>query len=173
MIRPIANETGRFMKRKHGLTPMERVERYRVIKGECWETTLSPNKTYPQLKIAGTQAAVHRVAFEHSYGPVPQGMHVLHTCDNPRCHRPDHLYAGTPSQNMTDMWARGRHKLPTPRIDRGLVLSLADTLSQKEIARRVGASQTAISVILRAHGASRGKNTSFNKATKKKATSPK
>ena len=167
MIRPITNEIGRFMKRKHGLTPMERVERYRVVRGECWETALSPNKTYPQLKIAGAQAAVHRVVFEHVHGPIPQGMYVLHTCDNPRCHRPDHLYAGTLSQNMSDMWGRGRHKPPTPRIDRKAVLALANTLSQKEIAARVGASQTAVSVILRAYGVSRGKHTSFGKATKK------
>lgn len=161
------------MKRKHGLLPMERIARRRVVVGECWETSLSPNKVYPQLKVSGKNLAVHRIVFEAHNGPLAEGTHVLHHCDNPRCHRPEHLYAGTLSQNMTDMWARGRHKLPTPRIDRGLVLSLADTFSQKEIARRVGASQTAISVILRAHGASRGKNTSFNKATKKKATSPK
>lgn len=173
MIRPIASDIISFMKRKVGLSTAERLERHRVVKGECWETTLTPKKKYPQMKINGKNVMVHRAAYEALVGPIPDGKSVLHSCDNPRCHRPDHLYAGTLSQNMKDMWARGRHKLPTPRIDRGLVLSLADTLSQKEIARRVGASQTAISVILRAHGASRGKNTSFNKATKKKATSPK
>lgn len=173
MIRPIANERGCFMKRKHGLTPMERVERYRVIKGECWETSLSPSNVYPQLKVSGENLAIHRIVFETHNGPLAEGMYVLHHCDNPRCHRPEHLYAGTPSENMRDMWARGRHKKPTPRIDRVAVLALADTLSQQEIATRVGCTQTAVSAILRAAGKSRGRNTSFNKATKKKATSPK
>ena len=161
------------MKRKHGLTPMQRIERRRTYNGACWEVSISPNKVYPQLKIAGRDEAVHRVVFEHLVGPIPTGLYVLHRCDNPRCHNPEHLYLGTQSQNMRDMWARGRHKKPTPRIDRVAVLALADTLSQQEIATRVGCTQTAVSAILRSAGKSRGRNTSFNKATKKKATNPK
>ena len=160
------------MKRKHGLSPMERIARRRVVVGECWETSLSQNKVYPQLKVGGKNLAIHRIVFEAHNGPLPEGMYVLHHCDNPRCHRPEHLYAGTLSENMRDMWSRGRHKPPTPRIDRQAVLALADTLSQKEIAARVGASQTAISAILRAYGVSRGKHTSFGKATKKKRGVP-
>lgn len=156
------------MKRKHGLSPMERIARRRVVVGECWETSLSPSKVYPQLKVGGRNLAIHRIVFEAHNGPLPEGVYVLHHCDNPRCHRPEHLYAGTLSENMRDMWGRGRHNPPTPRIDRKAVLALADTLSQKEIAARVEASQTAVSAILRAYGVSRGKHTSFGKATKKK-----
>lgn len=158
------------MKRKHGLTPMQRIERRRTYNGACWEVSISPNKVYPQLKIAGRDEAVHRVVFEHLVGPIPTGLYVLHRCDNPRCHNPEHLYLGTQSQNMEDMWARGRHKKPSRRIDEVAVLSLAGTLSQKDIANRVGATQTAISAILRAHGASRGRHTSFGKASRKKVT---
>ena len=173
MIRPIANEIGCFMKRKHGLTPMERIARRRVVVGECWESSLSLSKVYPQLKVGGKNLAVHRIVFEAHNGPLAEGMYVLHRCDNPRCHHPEHLYAGTLSENMHDMWVRGRHKKPTPRVSRTAVFALADTLSQKEIAARVGCTQTAVSAILRAAGKSRGRYTSFNKATKKKATSPK
>lgn len=173
MIRPIANEIGCFMKRKYGLSPMERISRRRVVVGECWETSLSPSKVYPQLKVSGENLAIHRIVFETHNGPLAEGMYVLHHCDNPRCHRPEHLYAGTLSENMRDMWARGRHKKPTPRINRVAVLALADIFSQKEIAARVGCTQTAVSAILRAAGKSRGRDTSFNKATKKKATNPK
>ena len=168
MIRPIANEIRCFMKRKRGLTPIERIERHRIVNGTCWETSLSPTKIYPQLKIAGVNVAVHRVVYEHYKGAISVGMYVLHHCDNPRCHNPDHLYAGTLSENMADMWARGRHKKPGRRIDEKTVLSLAHELSQKEIAARVGATQTGVSAILRAHGLSRGKHTSFNKASRKK-----
>lgn len=98
------------MKRKHGLSPMERIARQRVVVGECWEVSLSPNKVYPQLKVGGVNIAVHRVVFEVHNGPLTEGAYVLYHCDNPRCHRPEHLYAGTLSDNMRDMWARGRHK---------------------------------------------------------------
>ena len=40
--------------------------------------------------------------------PVPKGQYACHTCDNPPCVRPDHLYPGTPTQNMADAIARGR-----------------------------------------------------------------
>lgn len=158
------------MKRTHGLSPIQRIERTRILANECWETSLSPTKKYPQLKVNGRNISVHVLVFEHERGPIPHGLCVLHTCDNPRCHRPEHLYVGTHSQNMLDMWARGRHKKPTPRINHQQVLSLAtpQTLSQKEIAQRVGATQTAISAILRIHNMSRSKYTPFNKATKKK-----
>jgi len=41
-------------------------------------------------------------------GPVQYSMFVLHRCDNKRCVRPDHLFAGTPQDNMDDMRAKGR-----------------------------------------------------------------
>lgn len=40
--------------------------------------------------------------------PVPEGQYALHHCDNPECVRPDHLYPGTPQQNVDDMMRRGR-----------------------------------------------------------------
>jgi hypothetical protein len=49
-----------------------------------------------------------RFAFELTYGPVPDGLQVLHHCDVPCCVNPEHLYAGTRSQNMQDAYDRGR-----------------------------------------------------------------
>jgi hypothetical protein len=50
----------------------------------------------------------HRTAYEAFYGPIPEGINVLHSCDNPACINPLHLRVGTQAQNMTDMYERGR-----------------------------------------------------------------
>jgi HNH endonuclease len=57
-------------------------------------------------RVGGRRA--HRVAYERAHGPVPDGMLVLHTCDNPPCVNPDHLYAGTHADNMRDRMVRSR-----------------------------------------------------------------
>lgn len=51
----------------------------------------------------------HRVAWELVNGPIPDGLCVLHRCDNPPCVRPDHLWVGTRSENTQDMLQKGRH----------------------------------------------------------------
>ena len=52
--------------------------------------------------------AAHRVSFMLSRGAIPEGLHVLHHCDNPPCVNPGHLYAGTPQQNADDKGRRNR-----------------------------------------------------------------
>ena len=152
------------MKRKHGLTPLQRIERYHVSRGECWEVTLSPNKVYPLIKINGRHEAVHRVAYESLVGPIPAGMYVLHHCDNPMCHRPEHLYVGTQQDNMRDMHSRGRWVKPKRRAPEKAILALhAKGYSQVEIAAQVNFSQPCVSSVLRAHGVSRGRPTSYGK----------
>jgi endogenous inhibitor of DNA gyrase (YacG/DUF329 family) len=56
----------------------------------------------------GTTRLTHRVAWEVTYGPIPQGQRVLHRCDVRRCVRPDHLWLGTQHENLRDAWVKGR-----------------------------------------------------------------
>lgn len=52
----------------------------------------------------------HRASYEEFVGPIPEGLHVLHHCDNPPCINPDLLYTGTPLDNGRDKAARGRSR---------------------------------------------------------------
>lgn len=78
----------------------------------CWEWTGHRNNTgYGTLMVRTDRwrpKGAHRIAWELTYGPIPAGLWVLHQCDNPPCVRPDHLYVGTPRDNMADRRDRGR-----------------------------------------------------------------
>jgi hypothetical protein len=56
----------------------------------------------------------HRFVWELIHGRIPDGMCVLHRCDNPPCVRPDHLFLGTNQDHTDDMLAKGRHRTVSP-----------------------------------------------------------
>lgn len=76
----------------------------------CWPWTRSRNQDgYGHLRL-NPRASIraHRLAYELTYGPIPDGLVVCHRCDNPPCCRPDHLVLGTQVDNMADMVAKNR-----------------------------------------------------------------
>lgn len=56
----------------------------------------------------------HRVSYEQFRGEIPDGMLVCHSCDNPLCINPEHLFLGTPLENTHDMLKKGRHVKASP-----------------------------------------------------------
>lgn len=66
---------------------------------------------YGQIKIPGTrrQIVAHRLSYMIHKGAIQDGNCVLHTCDNPPCVNPDHLFVGTKRDNAEDMARKMRH----------------------------------------------------------------
>ena len=85
-----------------------------VAESGCWEWTgATVNGGYGVMGIGRRgegNVRVHRLAWEIWRGPIPDGMWVLHRCDNPPCFRPDHLFLGSHADNMADMTAKRRHR---------------------------------------------------------------
>lgn len=77
--------------------------------GPCWQWTGGCFVSgYGQIKVAGKPWKAHRLAWTLTNGEVPDGLFVLHRCDNPKCVRLDHLFLGTNADNSADMVAKGR-----------------------------------------------------------------
>lgn len=77
----------------------------------CWVWQGRLTKTgYGVLWFAGRAFWVHRLAYELDKGPITDGLFVLHSCDNPGCFNPAHLFLGTPKENVEDMMAKSRDR---------------------------------------------------------------
>jgi len=58
--------------------------------------------------ILGNEHTAHRIAWLYPNYTIPKGMYILHSCDNPSCCNPKHLWLGTHQDNMDDMKQKGR-----------------------------------------------------------------
>jgi hypothetical protein len=78
---------------------------------ECWHwTAFCDRRGYGQFSTRDMPSArAHRVSWVIHHGQIPDGMCVLHRCDNPPCVNPAHLFLGTLRDNVHDMMTKGRH----------------------------------------------------------------
>jgi hypothetical protein len=138
-----------------------------VTESGCHEWTGSRFLSgYGRVKINGVTHRAHRLVWACAHGPIPEGMFVLHRCDNPPCVRLDHLFLGTHADNMADMAAKGRasrnltRRYPRGDEHRGAKLSdaqvedvrrryAAGEASQTALAAEFGVSQPLISQVVR------------------------
>ncbi len=76
----------------------------------CWLWTGAKQGKYGALTIPGRREPLraHRLSWELHNGPIPDGLWVLHHCDNPPCVKPEHLFLGDRRDNMLDAAAKGR-----------------------------------------------------------------
>lgn len=77
----------------------------------CWLWTGTANERgYGRVYSGGRMWVAHRLSWTQANGPIPSGMFVCHKCDTPACVNPDHLFLGSPRDNVLDMVAKGRHR---------------------------------------------------------------
>jgi hypothetical protein len=121
--------------------------------GPCWIWTgATKGFGYGHVAISrGRHSVAHRVAWELTFGAIPDGLKVLHRCDVPACVRADHLFLGTNADNTKDMMVKGRHlSSKLTAADAAAIRSeAAQGVRKSVLARKFGMSHTAICDVVR------------------------
>lgn len=122
---------------------------------ECWEWRGSLRSNgYGQYGTLRLKA--HRVAWQLTYGTIPK-LHVLHTCDNPKCVNPSHLYLGTDADNTRDKVGKNRQAkgqmLPQTKLTPEIVSTIrfryeTEKITQRQLGFEYSVCQATICLIL-------------------------
>lgn len=107
---------------------------------------------YGQIHSSGKTVYAHRVAYELQHGPIPDGMFILHKCDNRKCVNHEHLFLGTFDDNMNDMVSKQRQAHGTKnghaKLNSELVREIRQAIGpQAKIAGQFNVSQSLVSLI--------------------------
>lgn len=117
----------------------------------CWEWPAHKNEDgYGISWFNNRTQKAHRVAWQMVNGPIPRGVHICHTCDNPGCVNPAHLFAGTHADNMRDMArkCRGQSKLTMKEAREIRMIYATGKFYPREIGKHYGLSTSNIREIL-------------------------
>lgn len=124
----------------------------------CWIFTGQKDKDgYGRVKTAGnhlkhSRIHAHRLAYMLFHGD-PGDLFVCHTCDNPPCVNPEHLFAGTNIDNMQDMSKKGRGKPGIQKLTDEQVREIREAYAAggtgyKKLAKQYGVSYPNIKLII-------------------------
>jgi hypothetical protein len=128
--------------------------------GPCWEWNGGKYESgYGQVAIGRERSyPAHRIAHLTWIGPLEEGQHVCHRCDNPPCMNPAHLFAGTRKDNMQDCAQKdrtchgerhGAHKLTEAEVRDIRAAYATGRFSQRALGEAYGVSQTNVSQLVR------------------------
>lgn len=126
----------------------------------CFEWTAYKRQGYGRMGISRRLIDAHRLSWLIHRGEIPEGLDVLHECDNPSCVNPEHLFLGTHTDNMRDRVKKGRHNpvhgeaVHTAKLNADSVMTIRHLwetagLTQQELAYMFGVSRAMIGYIVR------------------------
>ena len=108
-----------------------------VIRNEngCWDWKGSLSKKYGSLQYGGKYKSIsaHRASWLIHKGEIPTGIFICHTCDNPICTNPEHLFLGTAIDNVRDMIKKGRKRILRGEKANGAKLTEKEVIKIKEL----------------------------------------
>ena len=152
-------------KRKLGTFLQRFWNRVSAVQSGCWEWVGKIERGgYARVRLENSRerVLVHRLSWEMKNGPIPEGMLILHKCDNRKCVNPDHLYVGTYQNNTDDMLERGRAnkargerhgraKLTDDQFHQLVSDYNAGGVTQKQLASKYGLHPIYVNKLLRGH----------------------
>jgi hypothetical protein len=147
------------------LAPLPKVKRKNMTLGQrldeltvklpsgCWEFKGYIEKEgtigYGRMWFHGKRDYAHRWAYIEEHGSIPDGMQILHSCNNPACRRPAHLLTGTPLQNVEDMVKAKRQRAKLKGAEAVQIVAFHDKgRSIEHLAKQFSCAQITIRRIL-------------------------
>ena len=134
---------------------------WKVTKKGCWEWSGGRSHNYGQLRVheawGDSPVYAHRVSYLLNHGPIPSDVKVCHTCDNPPCCNPAHLFLGDDLANLRDMANKDRcaygERNGMSRLTESNIIAIrkmkANGIRQSDIAKKFGISDPHVSDIVR------------------------
>lgn len=104
---------------------------------------------YGHVQVNFRRLGAHRYFYEQMKGPIPAGAILCHTCDNPPCVNPAHLWPGSYKDNLDDMIKKGRQRTVRKLCENDVIAIFKDDRLTKDIASDFKVSSSLVSLIQR------------------------